>query len=337
MRSSKRLGKALLVAFVLQSSIPAHAGLLGKFKELYDNTSKAVENYNGNMWVGEGSMGGKTAANVKKIFKGEVKLKEIPAHLNQSFVDAVEAQKVAQDGAKADVTAILKTVWDIIMWLPRQIQKAFKWLMDKIRAFIAKLGAMNQGDTPGQRLGNLIGAGGGGGGGDAALADLGGMGGMDEGGADMGGADAGGADTFGADDINPSDLDGFLGDLGDGEALASKGSKDSSGLPSIRGVFNKMLGTTHKHLDKAKRTEAARRIHGLYFKALGMAFKSKSDGAIGALETEAAPIVATTSKKSLPKIVAKINALCTKIGTRASKSYSRNFERLAKGRMMSAN
>jgi hypothetical protein len=167
---NKKFFFSLLIAMFVVSVPQSQAGLLTHFKNLVDQTGTAMENYNQNMWLGENSLGKTAISSVKGAFGQEGVGNKLKG-LNDAVDKIAAAQTNAQNGALTDVKAILNTLKEIVLYLPKKIQALFKKAMDKVRAFI-------------QRLSDLNNAGGGGGnaGGGAAAAVLsdGGFGGDDD-------------------------------------------------------------------------------------------------------------------------------------------------------------
>lgn len=296
----RALGLLLAVALVTP---PAHAGLLGKFRELLDQTGTVMNNYNENMW-GDSGLGATAINSVKAAAKGEKKVLDV-------FTDITAAQEKANAAAYTDVKAVLKTVWEIVTWLPRKINELFKKALGKVNDFMGKLDKMNQGATVKDRFGNLVGGGGGGGGGAAvspAPADLGG----------------------GADDVG--DFDAALADAASVDAEGPMAPRASQSLPSIDGSFGEMLDGARKGLEGDRKKAGTARIRKLYLSALDLAFAKNSVAGTKQLFEEA-PAVFRGAPKGMQRAV---EGLADRHGTKLSKSFAKGTGRLSKSMQVHA-
>lgn len=156
--------RSLLLALLVVAVPQSQAGLLDHFKNLVDQTGKAMENYNQNMWLGEASLGKTAISSVKGAFGQEGVGNKLKG-LNDAVDKIAAAQTNAQNGALTDVKAILTTLKEIVLYLPKKLQALFNKAMDKVRSFIQRLNDINNGGGAG---------GGGGGAAAAAVADAGG-------------------------------------------------------------------------------------------------------------------------------------------------------------------
>lgn len=145
----RRTAAALALCLALPAA-QVQAGLLDKFKELLTTSGTAMENYNKNMWTGDASVG-------NSLIKG---VKDPNKKWHQVFDDVNGAHNTAMTQAGTDVKAFLKVLSDIVFWLPKKLQELFNKLMDKVRAFMEKLGKMNQGATVKDRWNNMVSGGG---------------------------------------------------------------------------------------------------------------------------------------------------------------------------------
>ena len=296
-KTCKRLLGLLLAAALVAP--PADAGLLGKFKELLDNTGTVMTNYNENMW-GDSGLGATAINSVKGAAKGEKKVLDV-------FTDITAAQDKANAAAHTDVKAVLKTVWEIITWLPRKINELFKKALGKVNDFMGKLDGMNQGASVKDRFNNLVGGGGGGGGGGAPAAQP---------------ASLGGGEDFG--DIG--DFDAALADAASVDAEGPMAPRASVSLPSIDGSFGEMLDGARKGLEGTKKKAATSRIRKLYLSALDLAFGKNS--ASGAKQLfEEAPAVFRGAPTGMQRAV---EGLASKHNSKLSKSFAKGTGRLSK-------
>lgn len=154
MMKTKNLMVAALVGAMFAAAPSANAGLLKDLKEkamdVLVKTDAAMRNTNKNYW-GEGGLGDTVTKSVKGMLATTPTVK-----WHEAFDNVHGAQVAAQNGALADVKALGKAMYDLLMVIPRWLHAQFKKLMDKIAEFIHTLDRMNQGDTPAERLGNLV-------------------------------------------------------------------------------------------------------------------------------------------------------------------------------------
>jgi hypothetical protein len=300
-KTCKRVLGLLLAAALVAP--PADAGLLGKMRELLDQSGTVMTNFNENMW-GDSGLGATAINSVKGAAKGEKKVLDV-------FTDITAAQDKANAAAYTDVKAVLKTVWEIITWLPRKLNELFKKALGKVNDFMGKLAAMNQGATVKDRFNNLVGGGGGGGGGAAAVAP-----------ADLGG---------GGDDIG--DFDAALADAASVDAEdAPMAPRASKSLPSIDGSFGEMLDHSREGLEGDRKKAATARIRKLYLSALDLAFgKDSSTGAKQLFEE--APSVFRGAPKGMQRAV---ESLADKHGSKLSKAFAKGTGRLSKSMQVHA-
>lgn len=288
----RALGLFLAVALVAP---PAEAGLLGKMRELLDQTGTVMTNFNENMW-GDSGLGATAINSVKAAAKGDKKVLDV-------FTDVTAAQDKANAAAYTDVKAVLKTCWEIITWLPRKINELFKKALGKVNDFMGKLNNMNQGGSVKERFGNLVGGGGGGGGG-AAIAEP--------------------ASFGGADDVG--DFDAALADAASVDAEGPMAPKASASLPSIDGTFGEMLDGAREGLDGDKKKVATSRIRKLYLSALDLAFAK--DSSVGAKQLfEEAPAVFRGAPEGMQRAV---EGLAGKHKSKLSESFAKGTGRLSK-------
>lgn len=290
----RALGLLLAAALVAP---PADAGLLGKMRELLDQTGTVMTNYNENMW-GDSGLGATAINSVKGAVKGDKKVLDV-------FTDITGAQDKANAAAYTDVKAVLKTVWEIVTWLPRKINELFKKALGKVNDFMGKLAGMNQGATAKDRFNNLVGGGGGGGGAAVAPAAMGGGGG---------------------DDFDVGDFDAALADAASVDAEGPMAPRASKSLPSIDGSFGEMLDGARKGLEGDRKKAGTSRIRKLYLSALDLAFSK--DSAAGAKQLfEEAPAVFRGAPKGMQKAV---TGLADKHGSKLAKSFAKGTGRLSK-------
>jgi hypothetical protein len=291
--------RSLLVALALITAPQLNAGLLQHFKNLVDQTGVAVENYNKNMWTGDASLG-KTAINSVKAAAGQKGVKAKFKGLNDAVDKIAAAQTNAQNVALTDVKAVLNTLKEIALYLPKKLQAIFNKGMDKIRAFIKRLGELNQGDTVKARWANLTG------------------------GAAAGGGDAGGGDAASfAEDFG----DGDLADALDGPAAPHA----SQSFSDLDGAFGKMLAASSK-LKGKKLKKARNTIQASYLQALQLAFERDSREAAKALWAEAPALFRSAPQK----MQRSIENMAAQSGSALAKQFSKAAKRLSKSAKIQA-
>ena len=309
MKLKKTWNVALAVALAASLGAPsAEAGLMGKFKELLDKTGTAMENYNGNMWTNEDSLGNTAIKSVKDAVK-QKGIKGKAKGLTDAFDKVVAAQVKAQDTALTDVKAVLKVLADIVLWLPRKLQELFKKAMDKVRAFMAKLGQMNQGATVKERWGNLVGAGAGGGGGAAAFEMP--------------------ADDELADAVADEPAEAEEGDSE--EAAASLDARASASLPELDGAFTAMVSSVRK-LEGDQRKTSVKAVQSTFLACAKLCFERDSQEGAEILWKEA-PSVFRTNPDGMQRA---LEDLAQGYDTSLAKSLVKASGRLAKSIKVSA-